>query len=102
MFCNKVKLNDVINDFIASLSVGELRELDKLIINYQVKESVSWYENIISRYLKGENSSALIEEIDELFSDESELKFIEANIDKPIFEAKIILREAQKAASKRP
>ncbi|MEE9927942.1 hypothetical protein [Microvirgula aerodenitrificans] len=102
MFCNKLKLNDVINDFITSLSMEKLRELDRLIINYQVEESVPWYENVILRYLKGENSSALIEEIDELFSDESELKFIEANIDKPIFEAKIILREAQKAASKRP
>lgn len=53
MFCNKLKLNDVINDFITSLSMEKLRELDRLIINYQVEESVPWYENVILRYLWG-------------------------------------------------
>lgn len=85
---------------VSSLSEEEAQGLKRLVLNHQVKESWPWYASVLSRYLAGPGSQELVEEIDALFPDESVLKLIESNSDYPIFEAKIILREAQKLLQK--
>lgn len=89
------KFSLVVNDFISSLTKDRAQQLEALIINHQIAESWPWYDMVISRYLQLTDSSELIDEIDALFPDESALKFIETSTDLPVFEAKVILREAQ-------
>ena len=83
------------NDLIASLPKDRVQQLEALIINHQIAEAWPWYDAVISRYLQSIDSNDLIAEIDALFPDESALKFIETSTDLPVFEAKVILREAQ-------
>ncbi|WP_145964121.1 hypothetical protein [Chromobacterium phragmitis] len=92
-------LAGVIAEFVTSLAPEELQALRRLVLNHQIEESWPWYAIVLSQYLDGDGSSELIKEIDELFPDESALNLIESASNDPIFEAKVILREAQKWAS---
>jgi hypothetical protein len=92
---DKNKLSLVANDFISTLNRNRSRQLGALILNHQIAETWPWYEEVISRYLQATDATDLIHEIDALFPDESALKFIETSTDLPVFEAKVILREAQ-------
>ncbi|MFZ6643238.1 hypothetical protein ACO0LL_26190 [Undibacterium sp. TC4M20W] len=85
----------VVDDLISSLNAERVRQLNILILNHQIKESWLWYDEVISRYLQSPDSAELIGEIDALFPDESTLKLIETSTVLPVFEAKVILREAQ-------
>lgn len=90
-----VLLKSAVGDLISSLSTERIRQLESLVINHQITEAWSWYEMVISRYLNGVGAEGLIAEIDMLYPDESALKLIETSTDLPVFEAKVILREAQ-------
>lgn len=96
MNAKRRKLVEVVAEFVSSLTPEDSQILSRLVLNHQVEESWPWYVTVLSQYLEGDGSFALIKEIDELFPDESALKLIEATSDDPIFEAKVILREAQK------
>ncbi|MBX9268542.1 hypothetical protein [Chromobacterium violaceum] len=96
MNAERRKLVEVVAEFVTSLTSEDTQVLSRLVLNHQVEESWPWCANVLSKYLEGDGSFALIKEIDELFPDESALKLIEAASDDPIFEAKVILREAQK------
>lgn len=96
-----MKFLDVVDDFLSSLSAEKKLELEVLLLNHQIEASWPWYEVVISRYLVTPESFQLIREIEDLFPDESALKLIEATSNAPVFEARMILREAQRVARER-
>jgi hypothetical protein len=90
------KLDRVVDDFLEGLSADRKDHLVHLLLNAQIKESWPWFKEVIDLYNLSDVDNGLISEIDEAFADESAFKLIESDSDLPIFEAKIILREAQK------
>ncbi|MFC5474726.1 hypothetical protein [Paraherbaspirillum soli] len=86
----------VVGDLISSLSEDKTRVLGKLVLNHQIEESRPWYDLVISYYFQNADAADFIREIDELLPNESALKFSETSSEMPVFEAKVILREAQK------
>jgi hypothetical protein len=89
-------LNDAVSDLLASLDEAQQTELPSVILNSQFEQTWRWLQMIIERFGLRGDAGELIADIDARFPDESALKLIESDSDEPIFEAKIILREAQK------
>jgi len=90
-------LQAVVNDFVGSLGSDGRQVVRQLVLNHQVKQSLLWYKEVVVRYLRGPGASRLISEIDQKYPDESIWKDLDSSDEWPLFEAGIILREAQAA-----
>jgi hypothetical protein len=92
-------LEDVVRDFVASLSVDEQKAVRGLILNPQVTPSLVWYKRIVAKYLRSPSAMRLIEEIAQKYADEAVWRDLESPQGLPLFEAGIILRESQAVLS---
>jgi hypothetical protein len=96
----KNTLAAVVDDFVASLSVERASELKNLLLSYQTTDSRPWYKEILSRYLIGPNTEALIKDIETYYPDGEFVNGVEATRGVPIYEAEMILQEAKKVLNK--
>ena len=92
-------LEDVVRDFVASLSVGEQKAVRGLILNPQVTPSLAWYKLIVAKYLQSPSAALLIEDIAQKYADEAVWRGLDSPQGLPLFEAGIILRESQAVLS---
>ncbi len=89
-----------VDDFVASLSVERKAGLSKVVLNSQFTTSWPWYQEVIDRYLKGPDASALLREI-EMHHPGAEFYNLAKNTKGvPIYEASVILKAAQKILGK--
>jgi hypothetical protein len=89
-------LDKVVHDFVASLSPSEKLIVGKLIRNSQIAESWVWYKVVLSRYLEGPHAAALVNEIEARHPGGELFNSIEFTKGVPVYEASIILKEAQR------
>jgi hypothetical protein len=93
--CNTNMLQSVVNDFVRSLSESDREVVRLLILNHQIRQSLIWYKEVADRYLRGAQAFDLINEIEKKYPDESFWKTLDSSPETLIFEAGVILREAQ-------
>jgi hypothetical protein len=89
-------LDDAVTALLASLDEAQRAELVALVRSYRIEPAHTWIREVIAMFGLTDSAEALIADIDRRFPDESALKLIESDSDLPIFEANIILREAQR------
>ena len=94
-----ITLEDVVRDFVASLSVGEQKAVRGLILNPQVTPSLAWYKLIVEKYLQNPSATLLIEDIAQKYADEAVWRDLDSPQGIHLFEAGIILRERQAVLS---
>lgn len=92
---NTNSLKAVVNDFVESLTANDREVVRLLILNHQIRQSLTWYKEVADRYLRGPQAANLISEIDRKYQGESMWKDLDSSSESLIFEAGIILREAQ-------
>ncbi len=92
---NANDLQAVVNEFVESLSANDREVVRQLVLNHQIRKSLIWYKSVADRYLRGPQAAELIGEIDKKYPDESMWKTLDSSSESLIFEAGIILREAQ-------
>lgn len=89
-------LDEAVVALLASLDDVKRADLVDLVLIYRFEPGHSWIQRVIEMFDLANSAQALIADIDKQFPDESALKLIESDSDQPVFEAKIILREAQR------
>ncbi len=101
MKTQKNSLAAVVSDFIASLSEAEKAELRTLILNSQLTTSWPWYKQVMARYLQLPDAKELLDDIESHYPGTEFGNAVSGeNPSSHAYEAKIILREAQKALGK--
>lgn len=89
-------LKDAATALLLGLNDKERVELATLVLNSRIEPARRWMRVVIEMFGLSDSAEALIADIDRRFPDESVLKEIESDGGEPIFEAKMILREAQR------
>jgi hypothetical protein len=92
-------LSAVVEDFVASLSEERKTELKTVLLSHMMTTSWPWYEEVLSLYLRGPCADALIQDIETHHPGGDFMNGAEQTRGVPIYEAKMILWEAQKAVS---
>jgi hypothetical protein len=89
-----------VDDFVTSLTADQKYEVRHLLLSHMMTPSWPWYELIMNRYLKGPDARALLDDIEMHYPGAEFYNLAENTQGLPIHEAKMILREAQKALGK--
>jgi hypothetical protein len=97
----KIKtLDQAVDHLIFGLDAAERDELRSVAIVCRASPGHEWIRRVISVFhLDSVQGQELIFDIDIRCPDQSAMKFIESDRELPIFEAKVIVREAQKKLS---
>lgn len=96
----KSTLAAAVDDFVSSLSNERKIELKAVLLSHVLSPSWPWYDEVLSRYLKGPNKDALIKDIEAHHPGGDFMNGVEQTRGVPIYEAKMILWQAQKALGK--
>lgn len=89
-------LQEAAEQFLNSIDAKSRLEIGALVLNSRIEPARRWMDKVIKAFCLDDEADELIADIDRQYPDESSMKEIESESGKPLFEAKMILREVQR------